>query len=104
MAKLVIFEDYADGDPIFEDFDLTAHQILVGSGRDNDLVLEAPDIDPTHASLEWRQAFWVLQDLGGPGGTVVNGAEIAGPQHACRPDRNRIPWIAQFAVGCAASA
>jgi hypothetical protein len=79
MAKLVIFEDYANGDPIFEDFDLTAHQILIGSGRDNDLVLEAPDIDPTHASLEWRQAFWILQDLGGPGGTVVNGTEIAGP-------------------------
>ncbi|MEW5960985.1 MAG: FHA domain-containing protein [Chloroflexota bacterium] len=79
MAKLVIFEDYANGESVFEDFDLTAHQILIGSGRDNELVLEAPDVDPTHASLELRQEQWVLQDLGGPGGTRVNGTEIAGP-------------------------
>lgn len=79
MAKLVIYEEFSDSEPIFEDFDLGAHQILIGSGHDNDLVLESPDIDATHASLELRQTYWVLQDLGGPGGTAVNGVEIAGP-------------------------
>lgn len=79
MAKLVIFEEFEDDEPIAEEFDLSAHQILIGSGPDNDLVLEAPDIDPTHASLELRHQSWVLQDLGGPGGTVVNGIEIQGP-------------------------
>jgi pSer/pThr/pTyr-binding forkhead associated (FHA) protein len=79
MAKLVIFEEIENEEPVTETFDLSAHQILIGSGPDNDLVLEAPDIDPTHASLELRQQYWVLQDLGGPGGTVVNGIEIQGP-------------------------
>jgi len=79
MAKLVIFEEIEDDEPVSEEFDLSAPQILIGSGPDNDLVLEAPNIDPAHASLELRQQYWVLQDLGGPGGTVVNGLEIQGP-------------------------
>lgn len=79
MARLVIFEEIEDEDPVTEAFDLSAPQILIGSGPDNDLVLEAPNIDPTHASLELRQQYWILQDLGGPGGTVVNGVEIQGP-------------------------
>jgi len=38
-----------------------------------------PEIDMTHASLELRDNHWFLQDLGGPGGTAVNGQEIEGP-------------------------
>lgn len=80
MAKLIIFEEFEDADTIFEDFDLTAVQrMLIGSSHDCELVLESPDIDPTHASLELRDRHWILQDLGSPGGTVVNGQEIAGP-------------------------
>jgi len=86
MAKLVIFEDYDNEEDIIEDFDLTTlQQALIGSGPDNDLVLEADDVDPIHASLELRQDDWVLQDLGGPGGTVVNGQTIAGP-YRLQPD------------------
>jgi pSer/pThr/pTyr-binding forkhead associated (FHA) protein len=81
MAKLVIFQDENAEESIFEDFELIAQRLLIGSGLDNDLVLDAPQIDATHASLELRNEYWVLQDLGGPGGTVVNGAEIEGPFH-----------------------
>jgi pSer/pThr/pTyr-binding forkhead associated (FHA) protein len=79
MAKLVIYEEIEDADTVLEDFELIIPQMLIGSGPDNELVLEAPDIDPTHASLELRDNQWILQDLGGPGGTVVNGEEIQGP-------------------------
>ncbi len=79
MAKLVIHEEFEDEETIIEDFELSTQRILIGSGPDNELVLEAIDVDPTHASLELRHERWVLQDLGGPNGTEVNGQEIDGP-------------------------
>jgi hypothetical protein len=79
VAKLIIYEEIESAETIFETFDLAADRILIGSDPDNHLILEAPDIDPTHASLELRQDHWVLQDLGGPGGTGVNGKMIEGP-------------------------
>lgn len=79
MAKLVIYEEFESEETIFEDFDLTIQRILIGSSLDNELVLDAPEIDPTHASLELRDEHWTLQDLGGPGGTAVNGKVIEGP-------------------------
>lgn len=79
MTKLVIYEEIENEETIFEDFELMTQRILIGSGLDNQLVLDAPDIDPTHASLELRNGQWTLQDLGGPGGTAVNGQIINGP-------------------------
>ncbi|MCB0156299.1 MAG: FHA domain-containing protein [Anaerolineae bacterium] len=79
MAKLVIYEEIEGAETIFEDFQLSAHRILIGSSEDNNLVLDIPDIDPTHASLEFRNDHWVIQDLGGPGGTVLNGRQVDGP-------------------------
>ena len=81
LARLVIYEDAEDEETIFEVFDLTINRVLVGSSGDNELVLEAPAIDPAHASLELRHNRWILQDLGGPGGTVVNGNVIEGPYY-----------------------
>jgi hypothetical protein len=82
MTKLIIFEEYDNEENIIEDFDLaTIQQALIGSGPDNDLVLEADGVDPAHASLELRQDDWVLQDLGGPGGTFVNEQIVDGPYH-----------------------
>jgi pSer/pThr/pTyr-binding forkhead associated (FHA) protein len=60
-------------------FDLSVNRILIGSDEDNHLILVSPDIDPMHASLELRDDDWILQDLGGPGGTLVNGQLIEGP-------------------------
>jgi predicted component of type VI protein secretion system len=79
VAKLVIYEEVEGEETIFEDFELFTNRILIGSGSDNHLVLEAPDIDPAHASLELRNDNWILQDLGGPGGTLVNDQSVDGP-------------------------
>lgn len=86
MAKLIIYEDVAGEETIFEDFDLLTNRILIGSSPDNQLVLDAPDIDPAHASLELRHEHWILQDLGGPGGTIVNGLSIEGPYYLQHDD------------------
>lgn len=80
MAKLVIYEELDSEETIFEDFDLTAHRIIIGSSDDSNLILDLPDIDPAHASLEFRNDHWVIQDLGGPGGTILNGQTVDGPQ------------------------
>ena len=79
MASLVIYEESTGQETIFETYELTDTSILIGSDSENHLVLETPDIDPSHASLELRDGHWVLQDLGGPGGTAVNGHIIDGP-------------------------
>ncbi len=79
MAKLIIYEEIPGEEAVFESFELVINRILIGSSRDNQLVLDSPDIDPTHASLELRFDTWVLQDLGGPGGTAVNGVTITAP-------------------------
>ena len=79
MARLIIYENSNGESPIFETFELATTRILIGSDPDNNLILQAPSIDPSHASLELRNDSWVLQDLGGPGGTDVNGQLIAGP-------------------------
>ncbi|MBN1991647.1 MAG: FHA domain-containing protein [Anaerolineae bacterium] len=79
MAKLVIYEEIDGAETVFEDFELSIDRILVGSGPDNHLVLDAPEIDSAHASLELRNDHWILQDLGGPGGTFVNNKNIEGP-------------------------
>lgn len=81
MAKLIIYEEAAGAETVFEDFELLTNRILIGSSPDNQLVLDAPDIDPAHASLELRHDQWILQDLGAPGGTVVNGITIEGPYY-----------------------
>lgn len=79
MARLIIFQDQASN-TICETFSLEDTRIIIGSDRDNQLVLDIRDIDPMHASLELRDDHWFLQDLGGPGGTSINGQLIEGPQ------------------------
>ena len=79
MAKLVIYQNVGGKESIFEDFELTTNRILIGSGLDNHLVLDSPDIDSAHASLELRNDNWILQDLGSPDGTRVNDNKIDGP-------------------------
>ena len=79
MARLIIVQDQANN-TIFEAFSLDENRIIIGSDQDNQLVLNVPHIDPMHASLELRDNHWFLQDLGGPGGTSINGQLVEGPQ------------------------
>ncbi|MFC1975390.1 FHA domain-containing protein [Chloroflexota bacterium] len=81
MAKLVIYEEAVGTEAVFEDFELSTNRILIGSDPDNHLVLASSEIDPSHISLELRHDHWILQDLGGTGGTLVNSTGIDGPYH-----------------------
>jgi pSer/pThr/pTyr-binding forkhead associated (FHA) protein len=80
LAKLIIFEESNHADAVFEAYELSEDSVLIGADRDNHLVLQSPDVDSTHASLQLRDNHWYLQDLGGPGGTSVNGQLIEGPR------------------------
>lgn len=86
MARLIIYEEIETSETILETFELSSTRILIGSDPDNNLVLQSPDIDSSHASLELRNNLWVLQDLGGPGGTGVNGKVIQGPYYLTHND------------------
>lgn len=86
MARLIIYEEVEHSETIFETFELSSTRILIGSDPDNNLVLQSPAIDPSHASLELRNNLWVLQDLGGPGETDVNGRPIQGPYYLLHND------------------
>lgn len=85
MASLIIYEE-THNETIFETFELTENNILIGSAPDNHLILDTPHIDPSHASLELRNNHWIIQDLGSPGGTAVNGREIDGPHRLFHDD------------------
>ena len=85
MASLIIYEE-AHNETVFETFELTENNILIGSDPDNHLILDTPHIDPSHASLELRHNHWIIQDLGSPGGTAVNGHEIDGPHRLFHDD------------------
>lgn len=86
MARLIIYEEADASETIFETFDLSHNSILIGSDPDNHLILETETVDPSHASLELRDNTWVLQDLGGPGGTAVNNHVIEGPHRLFHDD------------------
>ncbi len=79
MATLIIYEESEEAETVFETYELDDMSILIGSDPENHLILDTPDIDSSHASLELRDGHWVLQDLGSPGGTAVNGEVIEGP-------------------------
>ena len=79
MARLVIYEEENADKTILEVFELAAPRVLIGSSMDNELILETPEVDAGHASLELRHNQWVLQDLGSGRGTKVNASAVSGP-------------------------
>lgn len=79
MADLFIYENGESEETPSRIFNLSNKRVLIGSSGDNELVLEAQDVDSAHISLELRQTYWVLQDLGSEKGTVLNGQEVNGP-------------------------
>jgi predicted component of type VI protein secretion system len=93
VAKLVIYEEAEGTEAVFEDFELSTNRILIGSGPDNHLVLASPEIDPAHISLELRNDHWILQDLGGSGGTLVNSQTIDGPYRLQHNDLIELGYI-----------
>lgn len=93
MPRLIIYEDSEQAETIFETFELSDHSILIGSDPDNHLILNTPEIDSSHASLELRNSEWILQDLGSPNGTIVNGQTIEGPHSLYHDDLIEVGYI-----------
>lgn len=58
-------------------FPLTQKTMIIGSLPSNQIVLQAPNVDPIHALLEFTSGHWVLTDLGSTDGVRVNGKAIA---------------------------
>jgi hypothetical protein len=50
--------------------------LVIGRGSSCDLVLDDPQAGDRHALIRLEGEQWLLQDLGTPGGTLVNGARL----------------------------
>lgn len=48
----------------------------IGRGKENDLVLEAPNISRHHAIVVWKEEDFYLKDLGSKNGSKVNSEKI----------------------------
>lgn len=53
---------------------LSGPRLVVGRGREADLVLSEPTISRTHAAVERVGEEWFVADLNSTNGTVVNGS------------------------------
>jgi hypothetical protein len=51
--------------------------VSVGRSRENDLVLDHPEVSRRHARIELADSRWVIFDLGSTNGTWQNGAAVA---------------------------
>jgi hypothetical protein len=61
-------------------FSVTGPLIAIGRGADNDVVINDPEVSRHHLSLTWDGRRYVIQDLGTPNGTFVNGARLTATQ------------------------
>ncbi len=61
-----------------ERFPVRSTTARLGRAPDNDVVLVAPSVAPEHAELWLRGGLWSLRDLGSTGGSLVDGAAVAG--------------------------
>lgn len=54
--------------------------IRLGRAKENDIILEAPNVSSQHAQLIWRQGGWLIQDLDSRNGTYLNGQRLSARQ------------------------
>lgn len=69
---------------------LAGPQVSIGRGSRNALVVPHPTVSNRHASLEQRQAGWVLTDLGSTNGTCVDGQPLAPHSPMLLPSQARL--------------
>ena len=51
--------------------------LTIGRRTDNDIIIDSTYVSRQHAHLRWRYGRFVLYDLGGRGGTQVNGQSVS---------------------------
>ena len=82
MMRLVV----EDGNLAGHGFDLKRPTIVIGRGRDCDIILDEHQVSRQHARLQQTPQGWTLTDLGSTNGTLVNGRRLMPHQpHALRP-------------------
>jgi len=57
-------------------FLIKKHVIYLGRSRENDLILDFPQISRKHAELQFAEGCFYISDLNSMGGTFVNGDKI----------------------------
>ena len=69
-----------------QEFALDAPVVVIGRGKDSDLVLAAYGVSRQHARLQRVPQGWTLTDLGSTNGTLINGRPIPAHQaYVLRP-------------------
>ena len=61
-----------------DQFPVKAATVRLGRAPDNDIVLVAPSVSPSHAELRLRGGLWSLNDLGSATGSQVDGVAVQG--------------------------
>jgi pSer/pThr/pTyr-binding forkhead associated (FHA) protein len=68
------------GQPTQNIVELHGNRVVIGRGRDCDLVLDDPAVSRQHAVISVRTGVpLVIEDLGSANGTFVNGKKIQAP-------------------------
>jgi FHA domain len=59
---------------------------VLGRSRDNDVVIDDPNVSRHHAEVRPSGGSWIVNDLGSTNGIKVNGRRVDGPQSLKRGD------------------
>ena len=59
---------------------------VLGRSRDNDVVIDDPNVSRHHAEVRPSGGSWIVNDLGSTNGIKVNGRRVTGPQSLKRGD------------------
>ncbi len=66
-------------------FPLEKNELFIGRDLANDIVINDPEMSRRHARIFMGDYnSWMLEDLGSPNGSFINGQRLVGP-HALRP-------------------
>jgi hypothetical protein len=80
--RLVIVEGELAG----QEFALGRPMVVIGRGKQSDIVLAEQGISRQHASIQHDPQGWILTDLGSTNGTLLNGQPIRAQEfHLLRP-------------------
>jgi pSer/pThr/pTyr-binding forkhead associated (FHA) protein len=74
--RLALFAVQA-GPRIGQEMPITSPRMAIGSGSQNDLVIEDDSVSTNHALLEYEHGGWRITDLDSTNGTFVEGIKLA---------------------------